>query len=261
MLSTIARPGAGGPGVRAFPLPHARHAPRCPARRPAAAAPTPPAARIDPLALAQHRPQLVKFAQRRLRDPAAAEDVVQETLLAALEGAARFQGDAAVGTWLTGILKHKILDHFRRARRSVSSASDADGTAGEDLEAAAAQGEPDASGWGDPEAAFAQERFFEVLERGIARLSGKAARAFRLREVLGMSIDEVSAELGITASHCSVLLHRARKALREHLQAEWFGGAGASGQAGETASSASGPAGGLLTWIRAGTGTAAPESR
>lgn len=153
---------------------------------------------------------------------------MQETLFAALEGAARFQGDASVGTWLTGILKHKILDHFQRGQRKATperpAAEKPDAPAAEPEELA----EPAAPGWGDPEAAFAQERFFEVLERGIARLPNKVARACRMREVLGMSTDEISAELAITASHCAVLLHRARKALREHLQAEWFGGAGAT---------------------------------
>lgn len=211
----------------ARPVAHRAGATRPPARR--AAAPHAPAAAIDPLELAQHRRHLVGFAMRRLRDAAHAEDLVQETLLAALQGAGRFQGDAAVRTWLTGILKHKILDHFRRARRESPLAEPDDVPATEDIDAPAArQGEPAVPmppGWGDPEAAFAQERFFEVLERGIARLPGNAARVFQMREVLGMSTDEICRTLGISASNCAVLLHRARASLRDYLQSEWFGGA------------------------------------
>jgi len=223
-------------GVRGAPpvLP-ARHrrAPPCAPRRTAPPLPPPaPRAAIDPLELAKHRPLLLKYALRRLRDAAHAGDVVQETLVAALEGAGRYQGNASVGTWLIGILKHKILDHFRRGRREAPLAGGGDGPEDGDRDAAAAPDErvdpAAAPRWGDPEAAFARERFFEVLERGIARLPGTAARAFRMREVLGMSTDEICAELGITATHCAVLLHRARASLREYLEAEWFGNGGAA---------------------------------
>ena len=63
------------------------------------------------------RSYLLRYARLQLRDPALAEDAVQETLLAALEGAARFAGKSSLRTWLTGILKHKIIDHLRRAGR------------------------------------------------------------------------------------------------------------------------------------------------
>lgn len=162
---------------------------------------------------------------RELRNAAQAEDAVQETLLAALQGAERFRGGAAVRTWLTGILKHKIIDHHRRGRREVPFADGDDGSPPAESDAPGNGHDKRANvaaGWGDPEAALAQDRFFEVLERGIARLPENSARAFRMREIQGMSTDEVSQALGITASHCAVLLHRARMSLRDYLQKEWF---------------------------------------
>ena len=60
---------------------------------------------------------MLKYARLQLRNPALAEDLVQETLLAGLEGAARFSGKSTIRTWLTGILKHKIIDQFRRSSR------------------------------------------------------------------------------------------------------------------------------------------------
>ncbi|MCZ7566560.1 MAG: sigma-70 family RNA polymerase sigma factor [Burkholderiales bacterium] len=182
---------------------------------------------IDALGLERHRPRLVKFAMRRLRDAAQAEDLVQETLLAALQAAGRFRGDAEVGTWLTGILKHKILEHFRRQRRHVPL----DELDPEDVEAryaehGAAAGPALPADRGDPETALSQGRFFHALEGCMSRLPPRAARAFHMREVLGMKTDEIGAELGITASNSGVLLHRARASLRTCLRSKTFGDVG-----------------------------------
>mgnify|MGYP000715180077 CR=1 FL=1 len=70
---------------------------------------------ISPEAVEGERAYLLRFASLQLRNPAHAEDVVQETLLAALEGLERFSGRSSLRTWLTGILKHKVIDHLRQA--------------------------------------------------------------------------------------------------------------------------------------------------
>ena len=67
--------------------------------------------------LETHRRYLLRVAQLQLRDPDLAEDVVQETLLAALSAQAGFTGKSSVKTWLTGILKHKIVDAIRQKQR------------------------------------------------------------------------------------------------------------------------------------------------
>jgi len=215
MLPVASQPKSGCHSAPPFPKAGEWFPPRAPL----------PTAAIDPHELAKHRPQLLKFAMRELRNAAQAEDAVQETLLAALQGAERFRGGAAVRTWLTGILKHKIIDHHRRGRREVSFPDGDDGSPRDEFDAPGnGHGKLAGvtAGWGDPEIAFAQDRFFEVLERGIARLPENTARAFRMREIQGMSTDEVSQALGITASHCAVLLYRARMSLRDYLQKEWF---------------------------------------
>ena len=68
----------------------------------------------------EHGDYLFHYALSRLRDPVRAEDFVQDALLAALRGADRYQGRSTERTWLTGILKHKLLDHFRKAGRETS---------------------------------------------------------------------------------------------------------------------------------------------
>src|ERR1044072_3112295 len=67
----------------------------------------------------EHGDYLFKYALARLRDPAKAEDAVQETFLAALKGGKSFQGRSAEKSWLVGILKNKICDHYRKASRET----------------------------------------------------------------------------------------------------------------------------------------------
>lgn len=168
----------------------------------------------------RERPYLLRFASLQLRDAHAAEDAVQETLLAALAGESAFGQRASLRTWLTGILKHKIIDAIRRASREAPAISEDEFDAlfderGHWVEMPAV--------WSDPEASLAQQRFFAALEICLARLPPKTAQAFMMREHLGLHTDEICKELAITATHCWVLLYRARMALRECLNKEWFG--------------------------------------
>jgi RNA polymerase sigma-70 factor (ECF subfamily) len=176
------------------------------------------------------RPYLLRYASLQLRDPEAAGDAVQETLLAALEGQKSFAGRSNLRTWLTGILKHKIVDAIRRASREPSATSLApaaedsdDFDALFDTRGHWAEFPPE---WGDPDAALQQSQFFAVLEDCLKKLPEKTARAFMMREHLGMETGEICKELGLTATHCWVLLYRARMALRLCVETNWFGAAG-----------------------------------
>ena len=172
------------------------------------------------------RPYLLRYASLQLRDSAAAEDAVQEALLAALAGEANFAGRANLRTWLTGILKHKIVDTIRRQSRERAAA---------DLELGGDDGEfdglfdrrghweetPDA--WEQPEGALGQKQFLAALEACLRALPERTARVFMMREHLGLETSEICKELGITSTHCWVMLHRARMALRLCLTDNWFG--------------------------------------
>ena len=177
-------------------------------------------------ALETQRSYLLRVARLQLRDQALAEDVVQDTLAAALKAQGSFTGVSSVKTWLTGILKHKIVDAIRRKQREPIAASTLDDEA--DLEdfdglfkASGAWATPPAD-WGDPEAALDQRQFFEVMELCLEKLPPKTARVFVMREVMGLESDEICKELGITANNLWVILYRARMSLRECLELHWF---------------------------------------
>jgi RNA polymerase sigma-70 factor (ECF subfamily) len=161
--------------------------------------------------IASLRPQLLAFARRRLRCPHLAEDAVQEAMVAALEGLERYAGDASLRTWLTGILKHKIVDAFRNA------------PAEEPLQD---WSEALCSGDGGPEEACAARGELAALQRGLDGLPALHARAFVLREAMGMETREICDALAITPSHCWVLLHRARARLRALPDLAGLAGAG-----------------------------------
>ena len=168
----------------------------------------------------EERPYLLRYASLQLRDPHVAEDVVQETLLAALAGEAGFGGRSNLRTWLTGILKHKIVDAIRRLTRETAVATD-----GEEFEALFSERGHwvDAPAtWTEPEGSLEQKQFLRALEECLTRLPAKTAQVFMMREHLGFETPDICKELGLTPTHCWVLLYRARMALRECLQLNWF---------------------------------------
>jgi RNA polymerase sigma-70 factor (ECF subfamily) len=189
-----------------------------------------PPAPVDAEQLARQRDYLYRYALLQLRDPSRAEDVVQETLLAAMESRTGFSGKAQLRTWLTGILKHKIVDVFRRQKRE-SPAESPEGTALEsdeefaDLYFDAADRDHWRSfpqTWNDPERSLEQKRFWEVFELCSRQMPGQIARAFMMRELMGLETEEICKELGITANNCWVMLYRARMSLRQCLETRWF---------------------------------------
>jgi RNA polymerase sigma-70 factor (TIGR02943 family) len=166
------------------------------------------------------RAYLLRYATLQLRDAHAAEDAVQETLLAALAGEAGFAGRSNLRTWLTGILKHKIVDAIRRMSRESTLGSEEEFAALFDERGHWHEMPPP---WRDPDQSLDQKQFFAVLEECLAKLPAKTSQAFMMREHMGFETGDICKELAITPTHCWVLLHRARLALRLCLQTNWFG--------------------------------------
>lgn len=180
-------------------------------------------------ALDEHREPLYRYALIHLRDRELAEDLVQETLLSAIESADGFRGDSSPRTWLISILKHKIIDHLRKAARNptdrvaADEVHDADG--GNFFDAKGSWGNEKPRTWSNPDHAFEHAQFWDVFQACCDVLPPQTAQVFLLREVMGSSIEDICKDLNIiSASNCSVILHRARLRLRDCLERKWFAG-------------------------------------
>ncbi|MBL9129390.1 MAG: sigma-70 family RNA polymerase sigma factor [Verrucomicrobiales bacterium] len=176
----------------------------------------------------EHGDYLFHFALSRVRDPGLAEDLVQDALLAALRGVDRYQGRSTERTWLAGILRNKLLDHFRKAGRETPMT---DLEFFEDDERRAFDNpefpghwtrEAGPQDWGRMGESMDEEAFWEAFQGCTRKLPDKVARVFVLREVDELPTEEICGVLAITPNNLWVMLHRARMALRRCLEENWF---------------------------------------
>lgn len=169
---------------------------------------------------------LYRYAMARLRDTMVAEDLVQETFLAAVQARSRYAGKASEKTWLTSILKHKLIDHIRKQQRERPL--HAEETAPEDvLDAAAFDGRghwiSDPGSWADPDQALENEEFWRVLEECLQGLPERLRQALTLREFEGLGTEEICQALAISSTNNTwVILSRARMRMRQCLDLKWF---------------------------------------
>jgi RNA polymerase sigma-70 factor (ECF subfamily) len=176
-----------------------------------------------------HGDALYRFALLRLRDPKLAEDVVQETLLSALQGRDRFAGDSSERTWLIGILKHKVVDCFRKSSRESPVENAAQFEEGmEEVFDETGHWKPGevwrpAEWSADPGLLFERKAFWVALDQCLSKLPPQMAHVFSLREIDGVDSDEICLVLKISSSNLWVLLHRARMQLRKCLEVHYFG--------------------------------------
>jgi RNA polymerase sigma-70 factor (ECF subfamily) len=173
--------------------------------------------------------ELFRHALARVRQRQVAEDLVQETFLAAWIARDRFAGRSSEKTWLMRILRNKTVDHFRRQAREVSFA---DLDALEEFEASqfhpaflggAHWARPAApANWQPARESVENTEFWKTLDRCIGKLPDRIAQVFLLRELEEWSSEEICDNLVIKRNHLFVLLHRARLALRHCLEQNWF---------------------------------------
>ncbi len=168
---------------------------------------------------------LYRYALIRVRSEATAEDLVQETLLAGFQSFDRFSGQSTVRTWLVGILKHKIIDHFRKNRHEITTLNDTE-TADDIL---AYQFDQQGNWkinlieWGTPEKSMDNEQFWVVFNDCLSRLPQRMADLLLLRTVDGLETEECCALLGFeTDNQLWVTLSRTRVKLRLCLETNWF---------------------------------------
>lgn len=180
--------------------------------------------------LANHGDYLYSFAFVRVRNSAVAEDLVQETLLAAIGAAEGHEGRSSERTWLVGIMKHKVFDYFRRISRTpelqvVEKEDQSEVGCFETTGLWRGHWREDQApmSWPiDASRLLESREFCEAFDRCLLGLPRKMAIAFTLREIDGLSTDEICEILGVTPTNLWVILHRARVRLRQLLEIEWF---------------------------------------
>ncbi len=169
--------------------------------------------------------RLFRYALSRVRDEGAAEDLIQDTLIAAFKSRDRYKGESSELTWMTGILRNKIFEFYRRQAKDVPllpSDEDLDPESeffdGRHWSASAAPRD-----WGGEPARKAESaEFSSALRKCLSALSESVARAFILREMEGVSPKEAADALGVAPGHLAVLMYRARMRLRRCLEKNHF---------------------------------------
>ena len=164
---------------------------------------------------------LFRYAMTQVSDPDVAEDLVQETFLAALRSYETYSGRSSFLTWLISILRRKVVDYRRKSRPRQPLGSN--------------ETEPEAAfnhrnHWNqtlgrwpsDPDGQLEAAEFWTVFENCVSQLPPALGEVFRLREVMSCSMDEVCEAVGISSGNLAVRLHRARLLLRGCLEAKWF---------------------------------------
>jgi RNA polymerase sigma-70 factor (TIGR02943 family) len=174
-----------------------------------------------------HADYLYAFAITRINDEEQARDLVQDTFLAALEKVAGFEGKSSERTWLTAILRNKIIDVYRKKSSGLRNT--------ELIVAEQEQADffDDQTGHWMPEHGpkefgiedkdhLVNKEFEKILERCMAKLPMLWKAVFTMKHIDEEATDTICAELKVTASNFWVIIHRAKVNLRACLQKNWI---------------------------------------
>lgn len=168
---------------------------------------------------------LYRYAVVRVRSQETAEDLVQETLLAALNSRDSFEGQSAEQTWLIGILRHKIMDHLRSRSRGMAKITDdsqVDWLADFFDDRGRWRKPPDPTAV-NPDSLMEREEFWEMFDTCLDSLPPRAREAFARRVIEAEETSTISKALDVTVNNLWVILFRARTQMRRCLMHKWFG--------------------------------------
>ncbi len=176
--------------------------------------------------LDQYGDDLYRFALARVRNSFSAEDLVQDTLLAAYRSWENFSGQSTVKTWLTGIMKHKIVDYYRKFTPEQGDENIDDFAHSSDsLFDEQEKWKIKPGNWaGDPKNAFERKELMGAIQACLTDMPEKLSLVFAMREMEGATTNEICELLQTGKNNCWVILYRARMLLRRCLEVNWFGG-------------------------------------
>jgi len=172
----------------------------------------------------EYRNYLVSYARQKVSDAGIAEDLVQDTFLSAWSARERFRGQSTEKTWLISVLRNKIIDHYRRtSRRPMITETDLESYRGDDVTYSETWLDRNAiaSDRFDPVKNTERFEFIQQLDEGIDLLPDLSGKVFRMREIQGLSTDEITRSLNISKSNLWVLIHRAKSGLQDHFNGVW----------------------------------------
>jgi RNA polymerase sigma-70 factor (ECF subfamily) len=169
-----------------------------------------------------HGDALFRYAVALVSDQHRAEDLVQETLLAALEARDRFAGGASERTWLVSILRHKAIDQRRREQCRQEAQLEIDPVVEGNFNALGKWRTPP-RGWApNPQKLMETDEFWSIFENCMRALPGAMREAFALRVMGDLSADDTCAILEIKSANLWTILYRARERLRRCLEHKWL---------------------------------------
>ena len=174
---------------------------------------------------------LFKYAMMRLNNSSVAEDVVQETFMAALKAKDNFSGNSSEQTWFVAILKNKIIDHIRKASREINFEDIAPGSSDAEyyfIKSGAMAGnwvpEKRPVDWKlDSNNLAEQKEFWKFLQYCLSVLPKNMAMVFVLREMEEEEPEKICNDLKIDPTNLRVIIYRARLQLRKCLEKNWIG--------------------------------------
>ncbi len=167
---------------------------------------------------------LYNFAISRVSDVHVAEDLVQETFISALKNYDSFEGKSKESTWLTAILKNKIIDHYRKKVKQYLHDSIDRLSASDDFfdDKGSWYKDQRPSKWDfDTDKSIEQQEFYTTLQECLTRLNEIQRIAFVMKHMDDVNTDEICKELNVTASNYWVIMHRAKLQLRKCMETNW----------------------------------------
>ena len=173
----------------------------------------------------EHGDYLFRFAVKQLKNTSLAEDMVQDTLVSAMTAKNSFSSISSVRTWLTAIMKNKIVDYWRRHGREISisdlmNESEEDSSVDDFFDKTGHWAEmPNV--YPNPDSALENKQFWGIFEHCLSKLRPQQAEVFLAKEVHGMDNDEISESYSLNSNNVWVLMHRARVALGKCLEIHW----------------------------------------
>ncbi len=172
---------------------------------------------------------LYNYAYFRVNKQELAEDLVQDTFLSALKAQEGFKGEASEKTWLTGILRNKIIDHYKKAstQREKQELDNSRPAVSYNYFF-----EEEGGHWTDDRGpkewgvnagnSMESKEFFKILNACLSKLPEKWAMAFSLKTLDDVQGDKICKALDISSSNFWVIIHRAKLQLRECIEKNWI---------------------------------------